>query len=157
MPKKKRVITNVSEKEEIINNCDCCYVGMVDENNNPYVVPFNFGYRENTIYLHSAPEGKKISILKKNSQVCIAFSTAHKLNFQSENMACSYSMFYKSVLCYGNIEFIENYELKVEAMNIIMKQYTGKEFGFSVPSINGVLVYKVVIDEMTGKEFGNLY
>jgi len=156
MPKKKRVITKESEKEEIISKSECCYVAMVDENNQPYVVPFNFGYKDKTIFLHSAPTGKKIDILRKNNQVCIVFSINHHLSFQSEKMACSYSMSYKSVICYGKVEFIDDYNKKVEAMNIIMQHYTGKDFEYSIPSINGVLIYKVIVDEMTGKEFGNL-
>jgi uncharacterized protein len=155
MPRKVRIIANETEKEEVIKKCDCCYVGMVDEQNLPYVVPFNFGYRDKYIYLHSAPEGKKINILRKNNRVCIAFSTDHQMYHQHESMACSYSMFYKSVICYGKVEFIDNFEQKVEAMNIIMQQYTGKDFTYSVPSINGVRVYRVLVEEMTGKEFGN--
>jgi hypothetical protein len=31
--------------DEIIEKCDVCYVAMVDEENMPYLVPFNFGYK----------------------------------------------------------------------------------------------------------------
>ncbi|MFH0865173.1 MAG: pyridoxamine 5'-phosphate oxidase family protein [Bacteroidota bacterium] len=153
---KRRIITKQREKEDIISKCDCCYVGMVDENNLPYVLPFNFGYKDMCIYLHSGQTGKKIDILKKNNRVCVAFSTGHKVSWQNENTACSYSMSYKSVICYGKVEFIEDYDKKVEALNFIMKQYVDKDFTYSAPSVNNVLVYKVVVEEMTAKEFGNL-
>ena len=156
MPKKKRVITKETEIEEIIRKSVCCYVGMVDENNLPYVLPFNFGYKDKCIYLHSAPSGKKIDILKKNNSVCIVFSINHELSWQHPDVACSYSMGYKSVICNGKVEFIEGFEEKVEAMNIIMKQYTGRDFQYSKPAVDGVLLYKVVVDEITAKEFGNL-
>jgi nitroimidazol reductase NimA-like FMN-containing flavoprotein (pyridoxamine 5'-phosphate oxidase superfamily) len=129
---------------------------MVDENNRPYVLPFNFGYKDKCIYLHSGSAGKKINILKKNNSVCVVFSIGHDLSYQNQNVACSYIMSYKSVICYGKVEFIEEYEKKVEAMNIIMKQYTGKVFDYSKPAIDNVLVYKVVVEEITAKEFGNL-
>lgn len=156
MPKRVRIISKETEQEQIIRKCDCCYVAMVDENNNPYVLPFNFGYSDKCIYLHSGREGRKLDILKKNNKVCIAFSTGHKLNAQHENVACSYSMFYKSVLCHGKVEFIEDYDMKTEAMNIIMRQYTGRDFNYSAPSINNVIIYKIPVKEMTGKEFANL-
>ncbi len=156
MPKKHRIIFKETEKEEIIKNSDCCYIGMVDTDNNPYVLPFNFGYKDKCIYLHSGQSGKKIEILKKNNSVCVVFSTGHKISAQNKDVACSYIMSYKSVICYGKVEFIEEYDKKVEAMNIIMQQYTGKNFEYSIPSINNVLTYKVVIEEMTAKEFGNL-
>lgn len=37
-----RFITDQKEIDEIINKCPVCYVSMVDENNQPYVLPFNF-------------------------------------------------------------------------------------------------------------------
>jgi nitroimidazol reductase NimA-like FMN-containing flavoprotein (pyridoxamine 5'-phosphate oxidase superfamily) len=62
--------------EKVIRACRLCYVGMADENGRPYVLPMNFGYEEGMIYLHSAQEGRSISILEKNPQVCITFCTA---------------------------------------------------------------------------------
>ena len=64
MPKKRRVIFKEQEQEDIISKSDCCYVGMVDEQGNPYVVPFNFGYKDKCIFLHSGQAGKKIEINK---------------------------------------------------------------------------------------------
>ena len=59
--------------EEIIAGCSVCFVGMTDLNGNPYVIPMNFGYRDGVIYLHSAPTGSCIEMLKHNNQVCITF------------------------------------------------------------------------------------
>lgn len=138
----------------IILDCQVCYVGMVDKDNIPYVVPFNFGYDNGYIYLHSAREGRKMDILKKNNRVCVTFSTGHELRHQSEGVACSYSMKYRSVMAFGHVEFIEDFDRKVEIMNKVMKHYTGKEFSYNAPSIKEVATYRVVIDEMTGKKLG---
>lgn len=138
----------------IINKCDVCYVGMVTPEGNPYVLPFNFGYDEEFIYLHSAPEGKKIETLKNNSKVCIAFSTDYTLRYTSENVACSYGMKFKSVIAYGNIVFIDDYDEKIKIFNIIMKKYTGREFTYNAPAINNVTVMKVKIDELSCRESG---
>ncbi|NTW32090.1 MAG: pyridoxamine 5'-phosphate oxidase family protein, partial [Bacteroidetes bacterium] len=125
-----------------------------DNDNMPYVVPFNFGYKDNYIYLHSAKEGKKLSILKNNGNVCIAFSTDHKLAFQSENVACSYGMKFRSVLAYGKVEFIEDFNEKIKIMNIIMNHYTSHEFTYSEPAVKNVETFRIAITEMTGKEYG---
>jgi uncharacterized protein len=156
MPKKKRTIFKEAEIESIIKQSNCCYIGMVDESNNPYVLPFNFGYHDKCIYLHSGNTGKKIDILKKNNRVCVVFSTGHNVTWQNPEIACSYIMSYKSVMCHGHIEFIEDFDKKVEALNIIMQQYTGRDFNYSKPSVDNVLTYKVIVDEITAKEFGNL-
>jgi uncharacterized protein len=151
---RKRLIVKQSELDSIIQKCEVCYMGMVDMDNQPYVLPFNYGYKNQTLYLHSAPEGKKIEILKQHNRVCIAFSTDHQLSFQSEDVACSYGMKFRSVVAIGNVEFIEEDEKKVEAMNIIMQKYTGKDFLYAAPAIRNVAVFKVVIDSISGKELG---
>lgn len=147
-------ITEQPEMFQVIKKCDVCYVSMVDQNNMPYVVPFNFGVKDGFIYLHSSPKGKKTDILRQNNNVCIAFSTDHQLKYQNETVGCSYAMRYRSVLVYGQIEFIEKWEDKIEAMNIVMRQYTEREFTFNAPAIREVCAYKVVITEMTGKMLG---
>jgi nitroimidazol reductase NimA-like FMN-containing flavoprotein (pyridoxamine 5'-phosphate oxidase superfamily) len=139
---------------EIINRCEVCHVAMVDSYNNPYVLPFNFGFRENTIFLHSAQQGKKMDILKNNGQVCIAFSTDYMLRNTSPDVACSYGMKYRSVLVFGKIEFVEDFDQKKDVLNIFMKKYVGREFSFNAPAINEVAVYKVIPEKMTGRESG---
>jgi uncharacterized protein len=149
-----RAIMRREDMDNIINRCEVCYLGMSDEENNPYVLPFNFGYRDKTIYLHSARTGKKMDIMTKNPKVCLAFSTDHVLRFTNEEVACSYGMKFRSVVLYGKIKFIDDFEQKKEVMNIIMQKYTGKTFPYNPPSINEVAVYNVVIEEMTGRESG---
>ena len=148
-------ITKQTEIDYILNKCDHCNMAMVDLEGKPYVLPFNYGYQDNTIFLHSDSKGKKIDILEKNPNVCLSFSTDHDLFVRHENVACSYGMKYKSVLVYGKVEFIDDYDLKIEALNAVMKHYTNKEFEFNSPAVKNVKVYKVVIDEITGKEFGD--
>lgn len=143
------------EIKQIIDKCDCCFLAMVDQEGKPYVLPFNFGYEDDTIFLHSDTKGKKIDILKTNPNVCLAFSTDHKLFFRHETVACSYGMDYRSVLAYGKVVFIEDFDEKVRVMNIIMRKYAGKEFSFNAPAVNNVAVYKVEVSKIEGKVSGS--
>jgi len=149
-----RFISDQKEIDEIIKKCEVCYVSMVDENNLPYVLPFNFGYDDGVIFLHSSKKGLKIDILKKNPSVCIAFSTDHQLRYQSEQMACSYSMKYRSVLAFGKVEFIEDPDQKIEFLNNVMSHYTDREFTYSAPSLREVCTYKVKVEKFTAKLYG---
>lgn len=152
---RRKILYEDPEKiEKIIEKCDACYVGMADENGQPYVVPFNFGYKDKCIYLHSAQEGKKIDILRKNNKVCVVFSTDHQIAYQHPDMACSYLLKYRSVQAFGHVEFIEDPEEKVLALNLIMEKYTGRDFKYGGPSIKEVACYKVVVDRIYGKEYG---
>ncbi len=151
---KNRVIQLKEEIERIILACDVCNLAMVDSDNKPYVIPMNFGYEQDVVYLHSAQTGKKMDILAKNRQVSLSFSTDHELRWQSEKVACSYSMKYRSVLASGRVEFIEDLDEKVTALNIIMKNYTKKEFTYNDPALRDVAVFRVVLETLEGRAYG---
>ena len=140
--------------ESIIRKCNVCFVGMADTDGTPYVLPMNFGYKDNILYLHSAQEGRSIEILSRNPRVCITFSTDHKLQFQHPDVACSYRMCSKSVICWGKVRFEEDFDRKVNALNIIMQQYSDKEFTYGAPAVRNVKIWEVAIDEISCKEFG---
>ena len=151
---KNRVLTNPSEIDAIIKKCLFCHVAMIDQDGLPYVLPLNFGYDDGVIYLHSSQHGKKIDILKNNHNVSVAFSTDHELRFQSEDVACSYSMKYRSVLASGKVEFIDDPDQKIKALNFIMRQYSPKEFSYNMPSILEVCCWKVKIEKIEGRVYG---
>lgn len=153
MPRTKTILIR-EIMDGIINRCETCYLAMVDEESHPYVLPFNFAYDGNTIYLHSAQEGTKMDIIRKNPNVCMAFSTDHALRHSHDEVACSYGMKYRSVLVHGKVEFIDAFEEKERILNLVMKKYTGREFTFNAPAVNEVCVYKVVVAKITGRESG---
>lgn len=67
------IIEDVSKESSLLFFIgDVCFVGIVDMEGNPYVVPMNFGYEDGIIYLHSGPEGSKVEMLEHNN-VCIGF------------------------------------------------------------------------------------
>ncbi len=148
------IITSQEEIDAIIAKCDVCYVGLADTDGTPYVLPMNFGYKDGIIYLHSGQEGRKIDLLKRNNRVCITFCSDRVLSYQSEQVACSYTMKSKSVIARGTACFEEDFDKKVEILNIFMKHYSDKEFKYSDPAINNVKVWKVEIDNITCKAFG---
>lgn len=148
------IIEDKQRIENIIQRCDICFVGITDLEGNPYVIPMNFGYADDIIYLHSGPEGSKLEMLERNPNICITFSVGHKLVYQHAKVACSYSMRSESVMCRGKIEFIEDIDKKRNALDIIMKNYTDNETGYSEPALRNVKVWQVAAGQMTGKVFG---
>lgn len=151
----KTVVFEDKERiEEVISKSDICFVGMVDTDNTPYVIPMNFGYQDGVLYLHSGPEGKAINILNQNNQVCITFSIDHELVFQHPKVACSYRMKAKSVICYGKVNFIENLDDKRKVLDIIMRHYSGREFEYSDPAVKNVKIWEIPLDRVSAKEYG---
>jgi len=147
--RKDREIISKYEIESIINKAFVCRLGMVDENG-PYVVPLSFGYKEGSLYFHSAKEGRKLDILKKNKRVCFEIDTDHEI-VESEK-ACKWGMKYKSVIGFGNALFIEDMESKKTALGIIMHHYSGRSFEFEEKEVKRVVIFKVEIESMTGKK-----
>jgi len=154
------VTINVEERELIekaIRECKECYVGMIDAEGSPYVIPMNFGYKEDIIYLHSGPEGSAIRFLENNPNVCITFCTPTKLTQQNEEVACSYRVQGTSVISRGKVEFVEDKEQKIEALNIIMAQYTERTFTYSDPSVVNVKIWKIAVESISARIFGVPY
>jgi nitroimidazol reductase NimA-like FMN-containing flavoprotein (pyridoxamine 5'-phosphate oxidase superfamily) len=149
-----RAISENHDFVDIIQRCQWCHLAMTDLDGKPYVIPMNFGFRDGVIYLHGAQHGKKIDILKQHPSVCINFTTDHVLRYQNEKVACSWSMKYRSVLCYGKAEFITDPEEKIAALNIIMAHYAPGEFKFNPPSIREVNVFPVKVDRFEGRIYG---
>ena len=147
-------ITDKNEIEEIIRNCDICFVGFIEADGTPYVIPMNFGYIDGDIILHSSPEGKHVKLLNLNNRICVTFCSDRKLVYQHPDVACSYSMLSKSVVCKGAVTFVEDLSEKEKLMNELMKNYTEREFKYSKPALTNVKVWLVKVDEMTAKAFG---
>lgn len=140
--------------ESTILDCEICYVGMVDTEGIPYVLPMNFGYQDGIVYLHSAQEGRSIDILEHNPDICLVFNPANRLVHQHADVACSYRMRSKSVIGWGKVVFEEDFERKTEALHIIMRNYSDKSFRFSDPAVNNVKIWCVKLEKVTCKEFG---
>lgn len=147
---KKIQITDTSGIEKIIENSGgICQLSLI-ENNKPYCIPMNFGYKSGIFYFHGAPDGKKINALKINPDVCLSIYSNAKLNIRHENVACSHSMNFKSLLAHGKIRFIEDLKEKCKAINIIMKNYTGRDnYEISKPALSNVSVYYLEPEEIT--------
>ncbi|MCT4613410.1 MAG: pyridoxamine 5'-phosphate oxidase family protein [Marinifilaceae bacterium] len=151
---KTKLIDNKEEIDEIIRSQNICHISIIDKDNLPYLIPMNFGYDGEFIYLHSGNKGNFVESVEINQNICICFTTKANLAYHSEKVACSYVMQGKSVMLRGNIEFITDLQEKETALNIFMKQYTDRDFKYSEPAIKNVKVYKIKANNITAKHFG---
>lgn len=151
------ITVNIEEKEileQIIKESSICSVGIIDKNGLPYVFPMNFGYTDGTLILHSGNEGIAVESLLINPNICVTFHTDMELAYHNKEVACSYRLKASSVICRGKVVFEEDLEKKAEAMNLLMRQYVSHEFKYSDPAIKNVRIWRVDIEQMTGKTFG---
>jgi nitroimidazol reductase NimA-like FMN-containing flavoprotein (pyridoxamine 5'-phosphate oxidase superfamily) len=148
MRRSDREITDPSGIMNVLRDAGVCRMGLCD-GEKPYVVPMNYGFREGSVFLHSAPEGRKIEILRKNPNVCLEFEADVEL-IPAET-PCSFSMKYRSVIATGRAVFLENAEEKAQGLNVIMGQYTGKEYDFPLQALERIVVIRVDLEECSGK------
>lgn len=149
MRRKEREIESREEIEVIIGKALVCRLGMADENG-PYIVPLSFGYTGDSLYFHSAKEGRKIDILRKNNRVCFEMDAAGEM--VKGERACDWGMKYKSVIGFGKAAFIEDAELKKAALDAIMAHYGTGPFEYDEKKLGRTAVIKVEIESMTGKK-----
>ncbi len=140
--------------EDMMAKSKICYVSMIDKDGLPYVIPMNFGFQDDIIYLHSGPDSGSIKAIEENPNVCILFCSGHKLVYQHEDVACSYRARGSSIICRGQVKFENNLEEKVKALDIIMKQYVNRSFTYSQPALENVKIWKIEIESISCKIFG---
>jgi len=148
MRRKDKEITDKAEIESIIGRSMVCRLAMTDKDR-PYIVPLCFGYKDNTLYFHSAGQGKKLNILKMNNWVCFEFDI--DCEPIKGDKACDWGMKYKSVVGFGKASFIKDFESKCKALDVIMQQYSGESFVYPEAKVKNTVVIKVEIENMTGK------
>lgn len=154
MRRKDREVTDYEKMFEIVKACDCCRLGLVDEEG-AYIVPLNFGYENQegrlSLYFHSAGEGKKIELLKKQSRVSFEMDTRHGL--VEGKTACAYSYLFQSVMGRGEIELLQAYEEKAHGLGLVMAHYAeGTDWAFPEKMVNGMSVMKLTVTEWSCKE-----
>ncbi len=149
---KEREITDTKEINEIFKNSDVCRIALID-GDMPYIIPMNFGYLEekNSIYFHCAVEGRKIDLIKKNPNACFQLDTSHELIIS--DIACKCTMKYKSIIGTGTISIVEDEKDRIDGLNVIMKQYSGKDdFTFNTGVMKKTCILRLKIKEKKGKQ-----
>ena len=147
------IIEDKEKIKSIIRGCKTCYLSMSLEDF-PYVLPMNFAYDDGVIILHSAQSGKMWNILQRNPRVCINWTSGEELAWQDERVGCSYRVKSSSVIIEGTVSFIDDFEEKVRCLNLLMAQYSNREFSFSKPSVIHVGILKVIPEKISARIFG---
>ena len=125
MRRSDREITDLGEILSIINDCKVIHLAMVDDGE-PYLLPLNFGYACEggafSFFCHSAREGRKLDILRKNP----------------------------TVTGVGHVEFLDGEE-KLVVLTSLMRHMAGREDQFTEQQARTVEVFAVRADKLSAK------
>jgi hypothetical protein len=137
--------------EEILQGATVCRLGLC-QHGVPYVVPVSFGYEDNCLYLHSAPQGKKIEAIRENPRVCFEVDIDQEV--VPGDSPCQWTVRYRSVIGLGKARLLEQVEEKRNALDIILAHYGSGPFEYAQGDVDDVAVIEVQIDSLTGKQSG---
>ena len=153
MRRKDREVTDPEEIRGIIERAKILHLGLFDEGY-PYVVPLHYGYEFGdgrlTLYMHSAKEGHKLDLIRKDPRVCAEIDCDEEL-VSGGDLACRYGSVFASVIGRGTAEIVEDEEEKIKGLELLMKHQTGRDFAFNGTMAAGVEVIRVSISEYSAK------
>ena len=152
MTKREFQITDEAKIRQILDSAKVLHLGLAVDNE-PYVVPMNYGYcleeGKLTLYLHSAVQGKKLDMIRANSRVFFELD-CDRMPFEGK-LPCQYGMVYSSVMGRGTASIVEDVEEKKQAMTLLMKTQTGMDFDFNDRLVSIVSVIRIDVTEYTAK------
>ena len=153
MTKRELQVTDEEQIREILDAAKVLHLGLCVDNE-PYVVPMNYGYcledGHLTLYLHSAVHGKKLDMIRANSRVFFEMD-CDRVPFAGEK-PCQYGLAYSSVMGRGTATIVEDVEEKMRAMTLLMKTQTQKDFEFNDRLVSIVAVIRIDVTEYTAKK-----
>ena len=152
MTKRERQITDPAQILHILDSGKVIHLAL-SVGDEPYVVPMNYGYTMEdgklTIYLHSAVQGKKLDMIQANPKVFFSID-CDRMPFEGPK-PCRYGMVYSSIMGRGRATIVEDVEEKKQAMTILMKTQTNKDFTFEDRLVSIVSVIRIDVAEYTAK------
>ncbi len=147
---KSREISNFNEIVDVLERCNTLRIAFRGDTY-PYIVPVSFGIKRNEddilLYFHGAKEGHKIEQIQKYPMVCIEGDIFYKAEETSYGITAKY----ESVIGYGVIEKVENDEI-IDGLKAICAHYNYTEYPIEkCKTLPMTAVYKIKINELSGK------
>ncbi|GBF23860.1 hypothetical protein MnTg01_00191 [archaeon MnTg01] len=151
----------IKSKEKIKEFLDKEHVGRIasiDENGYPQIIPMNFVFLGDAIYMHSHTKGEKLENVTRNEKV--GFEVDKELEFlpsyfEDPKDASLADTLYISVVIKGKGEIVKDRNEKTNALNGLIKKYQpeGKYESISpeMEVLDEVAIIKITPDSMRGK------
>lgn len=151
MRRNDKEIKDIKEIEEIIEKASYCHLALAD-GDEPYIVSMNYGYKDKTLYLHAAAEGRKIELIKKNNKVC--FEMVVDVETIRGDKSCGWSMKYRSVVGTGRAYILNGDKAKTDGLKILTGHYSHNEFSVPKETLDKTAVIRIDVESLTGKKSG---
>ncbi len=118
------------------------YLGCVLENGSPYVVPVNYVFGDNCLYIHSLP-GQKLSAMESNPKVCLQTDLVEDDGFE-----------WLSVIAFGEFEKVLDKRKRTEILQELYKRFPRftpvEALSDDQDITDKIIVFRLKIKQITG-------
>ena len=151
----------IKSKEKIKEFLDEEHVGRIatiDQNGYPQIIPMNFVFLNDVIYMHSHTRGEKLENVTRNDKV--GFEVDREIEFlpsyfEDPKDASLADTLYISVVIKGKAKIVNDRQEKTNALNGLMKKYQPEGRYVPISSdmhvLDEVAIIKVMPDSIRGK------
>jgi nitroimidazol reductase NimA-like FMN-containing flavoprotein (pyridoxamine 5'-phosphate oxidase superfamily) len=148
--KHKREIKSREEVEEVLGLARVMRLAL-SVGDMPYVVPLNFGYRDGRVYFHCAQAGRKLEMIRENSNV--SFEVESDVELITGELPCEWTTHFRSVIGFGKATVVEDLEEKRLGMDVLMAHHKAKPGEYDAHNFKLAAIVRIDITEMTGKKY----
>ncbi|MFZ9006399.1 MAG: pyridoxamine 5'-phosphate oxidase family protein [Nitrosopumilaceae archaeon] len=151
-------IKSYEKAKEFLNQEHVGRISTIDENGYPQIIPMNFVFLNDAVYMHSHPRGEKIQNFQRNDKV--GFEVDRELEFlpsyfEDPKNASLADTLYISIVVKGIASLVNDREEKTLALNGLMKKYQPEGRYDPITSdmrvLDGVAVIKIIPKLLQGK------
>ena len=151
-------IKSYEKIKEFLNEEHVGRVASIDKNGFPQIIPMNFVFLNDAIYMHSHVKGEKLENISRNNKV--GFEADRELEFlpsyfDDPHNAALADTLYISVVIKGVGTFVDDKEEKTLALNGLMKKYQPEgKYDSMTPdmrAVDAVSIIKIIPQIMHGK------
>jgi len=151
-------INSFEKIKDFLNDEHVGRISSIDENGFPQIIPMNFVFLNDAIYIHSHVKGEKLNNISRNNKV--GFEADRELEFlpsyfEDPHDASLADTLYISVVIKGIASFVTDREEKTLALNGLMGKYQPEGQYDPLKSdmrvLDAVTVIKIVTETITGK------
>ena len=144
--------------KEFLNEEHVGRISSIDENGFPQIIPMNFVFLNDAIYIHSHVKGEKLDNISQNNKV--GFEVDRELEFlpsyfEDPSDASLADTLYISVVIKGIASFVTDREEKTLALNGLMEKYQPEgqydPLSSDMKVLDAVTVIKVTSQTIHGK------
>lgn len=137
-----------TEAKELLGRGEHGVLAVIDEDGRPYGVPLNYVYFNDAVYVHCALQGKKLTAIEANSQVC--FTVVGNTQVLADQFATNY----ESVIVFGSASVVDAAE-KEAALEAIIQRYSADYLEAGLAYIEkfraATQVVRISVELITGK------